>query len=311
MKSLLTISDLSVSFPVQGNRLVAVDNLYLRILPKKILGLIGESGCGKSTLALAIMRLLPKGTSISGEIKFEDKDLLRLSSSEMRKVRGDRISMIFQEPRASLDPVFTITSQIEETILSHRKVSKQEARKISSSLLAKVGIAGREKAYAHSLSGGMCQRALIAAALATNPKLLIADEPTTALDVTIQAQILSLLSELSCQLEMSLLLITHDLSIIAAVTDDVAVMYAGEIVEYGSQKQVFEGGHPYTKALISSIPKLGKGRLSGIPGESPDPLNLPMGCRFAPRCLDKEPRCLTEKPELREVGEGHFVRCLK
>jgi len=311
MEPLLTISDLSVSFPVKGKRLVAVDNLHLRILPKKTLGLIGESGCGKSTLALAIMRLLPKETLISGAIKFEDRDLLNLSDSEMRKVRGDRISMIFQEPRASLNPVFTIGSQIEETILAHRKVSKRGARQISSSLLKKVGMAGCEKAYAHSLSGGMCQRALISAALVTNPKLLIADEPTTALDVTIQAQILSLLKELSCELQMSLLLITHDLSIIAEMANDVAVMYAGQIVEYGSLEAVFEAGHPYTKALISSIPKLGKGRLSGIPGESPDPLNLTMGCNFAPRCYDKEPVCLTEKPELREVREGHFIRCLR
>ncbi|MEK9149906.1 MAG: ABC transporter ATP-binding protein [Candidatus Desantisbacteria bacterium] len=311
MKPLLTISNLSVSFPVKEKRLVAVDNLNIRILPKKTLGLIGESGCGKSTLALAIMRLLPKGTLISGAIKFEDRDLLSLSNSEMRKVRGDKISMIFQDPKGSLNPVFTIGSQIEEAILAHRKISKSRAKEIVSSLLKKVGIGGREKAFSHSLSGGMCQRASISAALATNPKLLIADEPTTALDVTIQAQILSLLRELSGELEMSLLLITHDLSIIAEMTDDVAVMYAGQIVEYGSREAVFGAGHPYTKALISSIPKIGKGRLSGIPGESPDPLNLPIGCRFALRCCDKEPVCLVEEPELREVREGHFIRCLR
>ncbi|MDI6752651.1 MAG: ABC transporter ATP-binding protein, partial [bacterium] len=307
MKPLLTISDLSVSFPTKEKNLVAVDNLHLRILPKKTLGLIGESGCGKSTLALAIMRLLPKEALISGTIKFEDRDLLALSDSSMRNIRGNKISMIFQDPRGSLNPVFTIGSQIEEAILAHRKISKSKATEIVSSLLKKVGMGGREKAFSHSLSGGMCQRALISCAISTNPKLLIADEPTTALDVTIQAQILSLLRELSGELEMSLLLITHDLSIIAGYTDDVAVMYAGQIVEYGSREAVFEAGHPYTKALISSIPKIGKGRIFCMPGESPDPLNLPLGCRFASRCCDKEPVCLALAPELREVKDGHFI----
>jgi oligopeptide/dipeptide ABC transporter ATP-binding protein len=308
---LLSVSELSVTYE---KRILAVDGVSFTISSKKRLGLIGESGCGKSTVALSIMRLLPKGTRVVGRIFFENEDILKTSASTMQKIRGGAISMIFQEPRSSLNPVFTIGDQITETIQIHRKVSKREARKGAEELLEKVGMSP-EKAdsYPHSLSGGMCQRAMIACALASAPRLLIADEPTTSLDVTIQAQIMNLLCRLSEENRMALLFITHDLGIIAEMADYVAVMYAGEIVEYAPVYAIFDRAHhPYTRALLSSMPKLRRReeRLAEIGGAPPDPLNIPSGCKFHMRCRDKRSQCSFDKPTIKRVSDNHYVRCL-
>jgi peptide/nickel transport system ATP-binding protein/oligopeptide transport system ATP-binding protein len=289
------------------------------IQPGEILSLVGESGCGKSVTGLSILRLLPipPGRIASGEILFDGKNLLQLEEKEMERVRGNEISMIFQEPMTSLNPVFTIGDQIVEAILLHQGLDKGEARKRTIEMLDRVKIPDPESridAYPHQLSGGMRQRAMIAMALSCQPKLLIADEPTTALDVTIQAQVLRLLKEIQREMGMAVMLITHDLGVVAEIADRVAVMYAGRIVEVASIEAIFgQMRHPYTKGLLHSIPQLQekRTRLNAIPGQVPNPLNLPVGCKFHPRCYLMIEDCKKEEPPLIQVNGDHFSRCIR
>jgi peptide/nickel transport system ATP-binding protein/oligopeptide transport system ATP-binding protein len=299
----------------------AVDGISFDIPKGRTLGVLGESGCGKSVTALSIMRLIPDppGKIMSGSIKFQETDLMQLSAAAMRDIRGDRISMIFQEPMTSLNPVYTVGDQISETYITHQNMSKSAALKESTEMLRLVGIPAPEKRvneYPHQLSGGMRQRAMIAMALACRPELLIADEPTTALDVTIQAQILDLMMELQEELEMAIMMITHDLGVIAEVSDTVVVMYAGQVVEYGAIETLFsEALHPYTIGLMASIPKLGrkfkvgKKSLQEIPGLVPNLIRLPPGCLFAPRCSQAFDRCSKERPPIFRQDMDRGARC--
>ncbi len=290
--------------------------MSFQIYEGETLGLVGESGCGKSVTAYSILKLLPQPPARygGGEIKFGGENLLALDEDRMRRVRGDLISMIFQEPMSSLNPVMTIGRQITEALEEHGKARGREARGQAIDMLSRVGIASPEtrfSEYPHQMSGGMKQRAVIAMALACRPKLLIADEPTTALDVTIQAQILDLLGELQSEMNMSVLLITHDLGVVAEVCDRVAVMYAGKIVEYTSVVELFEGPrHPYTHGLFRSLPRLARRKesLAVIPGMVPSPLDFPTGCRFRTRCPMVQEICKQEPP-LTEVMPGHFAAC--
>jgi len=319
MKPLLEVRNLRTYFYTGDKIVKAVGGVSYSIEEGKTLGLVGESGCGKSVSALSILGLIPSppGKIESGEIIFEGRDLRKLSESEMRAIRGNDIAMIFQEPMTSLNPVFTVGYQISEAICLHQRVSRAEAKSIAIELLRKVKIPSPEQRYGeypHQLSGGMKQRAMIAMGISCNPKLLIADEPTTALDVTIQAQILDLLMELRDEFNMSTLLITHDLGVVAETTDDVAVMYAGQIVEYAATTELFANPkHPYTVGLFGSLPKLGDKRkyLEAIEGSVPDPSNHPAGCRFHPRCNLMEEKCKQTDIELREIEPGHTVRCWK
>jgi peptide/nickel transport system ATP-binding protein/oligopeptide transport system ATP-binding protein len=319
VENLLEIHDLKTYFLTGGKTVKAVDGVSYSIVKGKTLGLVGESGCGKSVSALSILKLIPSppGKIVGGDIIFEGRDLLELSESEMRSLRGNDIAMIFQEPMTSLNPVFTIGYQISEAIRLHKNVTKAEARDISIDLLRRVKIPSPEQRYSeypHQLSGGMKQRAMIAMGISCDPKLLIADEPTTALDVTIQAQILELLNELREEFDMSTLLITHDLGVVAETTDDVAVMYAGQIMEYTSTRTLFANPkHPYTVGLFGSLPKLGekKKHLDTIEGSVPDPANYPVGCRFHPRCSLMEEKCKMSDIDIREIEKGHLVRCWK
>ncbi len=314
---LLRIIELRTYFYIDEGTARAVDGVSLEIQRGKTLGLVGESGCGKSVTALSIMRLVPTppGKIESGSVYFGERDLLRLSEPQMRKVRGNDISMVFQEPMTSLNPVFTIGNQIMEVLRLHQKMSKRQARETTIELLSRVGIPVPEQRiseYPHQMSGGMKQRVMIAMALACNPELLIADEPTTALDVTIQAQLLDLLKELQAQLGMSILLITHNLGVIAETADTVAVMYAGKIVEYTSVEKLFsEPKHPYTVGLFNSLPKIEKkkGKLAVIPGNVPNPLYFPSGCRFHPRCPRVMDVCRKKEPALKEIEDGHKAAC--
>ena len=285
------------------------------------LGLVGESGCGKSITALSIMRLIaPPGKIVGGEITFDGKNLLKLSDGEMREIRGDDIAMIFQDPMTSLNPVYTVGEQIAEALRLHRKLSRKDARAAAIEAMREVSIpdpARRIDDYPHQLSGGMRQRVMIAMALACDPKLLIADEPTTALDVTIQAQILELLNDLRKNRELAVLLITHDLGVVAEVADRVAVMYTGRIVEESPVDELFaRPRHPYTEGLLRSVPKLTmehvakKVRLETIEGTVPSPTNLPPGCHFAPRCPHRMPRCTSEEIPLYELEGDVKVRCV-
>jgi oligopeptide/dipeptide ABC transporter ATP-binding protein len=315
---LLEIRNLKTHFFTDEGVARAVDGMDLVIRHGKTLGVIGESGCGKSVTAFSILQLVPSppGRIIDGAILFEGSDLLKKSAAEIRRIRGNEISMIFQEPMTSLNPIYTIGNQIMESFFAHRQISKSEAWRQTIEILEKVGIpspAERAKAYPHQLSGGMRQRAMIAMALACRPKLLIADEPTTALDVTIQAQILRLISQLKAEIGMSVMMITHDLGVIAAVSDDVVVAYAGKAVEYADMATIFEHpSHPYTEGLHQSIPRLtderGK-RLQAIPGMVPNPLDFPAGCRFHPRCRYVFDRCRKEEPPLYRIAASHLVRC--
>lgn len=318
---LLDVRDLKTYFFTEDGVVKAVDGVSFQVYPGEVLGLVGESGCGKSVTSLSIMRLLDApGKIVSGEIWFEGRNLLALSEHEMTQVRGNQISMVFQQPVTSLNPVFNIGSQIAEVIMIHNpQIKKAEAWREAVNLLRLVGVPDPERrayAYPHELSGGQAQRVMIAMALALRPKLLIADEPTTALDVTIQAQILDLLRGLRSQFNTAVILITHDLGVVAEMADRVAVMYAGKIVEEADVRELFANPlHPYTRGLIASVPVLGRVRdyLETIPGNVPNLIDLPPGCRFAPRCqarLDYSlDICTQEEPDLIEISRGHKVRC--
>lgn len=315
----LKVTDLETSFFIGGRQLKAVDGVSFDVKRGRTLGVVGESGCGKSVTSLSIMRLIPwpPGKVTKGSIVFEGQDLLKLSEDEMRKIRGNKISMIFQEPMTSLNPVFTIGDQVGEVYRIHKGASKKEARERAIEMLRQVRIPSPERRvdeYPHQLSGGMRQRVMIAMALACRPSLLIADEPTTALDVTIQAQILALMNNLQAEVGMSIVLITHDLGVVAETCDDVVVMYAGKIVERATTKELFENPkHPYTLGLLESIPKLGshEKRLKTISGLVPSLGNLPQGCRFQDRCPMASEECKAAEPALRDVGSGHEVACIK
>ncbi len=316
---LLSVKDLSVSFFTEDGVARAVQRVSFSVRKGRTFALVGESGCGKTTTALSIMRLMPTSACkiVSGEIIFEGRNLLELSNKQMRRVHGNKVAMIFQHPNTSLNPVCTVGEQIVEAITLHQNKTKSDAKKDAVKLLANVEIAEpqlRINDYPHHLSGGMQQRIMIAMAVSCSPELLIADEPTTALDVTVQAQILDLLDDLQKQSSMSILLITHDLGIVAERADEVAVMYASRIVETADSHSLFsEPLHPYTKGLLKSLPSLNfQGeRLHTIPGNVPEPLHFPTGCKFHPRCpkgrLDK--RCQTTEPILKEMGPGHCVAC--
>jgi oligopeptide/dipeptide ABC transporter ATP-binding protein len=315
--ALLEVKNLKTYFFTDDGVSKAVDDVSYSVDKKQTLGVVGESGCGKSVTALSIMQLIPNppGKTVGGEILLEGRDLLKLSEEEMRKIRGNRIGMIFQEPMTSLNPVFTCGNQIEESILLHQNVSKEEAKERAIQMLKQVGIPAPEqryKEYPHQLSGGMRQRVMIAIALSCNPSVLIADEPTTALDVTVQAQILELINELQERLGMGVILITHDLGVIAETADNVAVMYASHIVEYSDVDDIYHNPlHPYTVGLLGSIPKLHieSDRLMTIDGTVPPPTNYPVGCNFAPRCSFATPQCLASEPPLIEVETRHKVAC--
>jgi oligopeptide/dipeptide ABC transporter ATP-binding protein len=317
---LLDVKNLKTYFYTEDGVVRAVDGVDFFIYPGEVIGLVGESGCGKSVTSLSIMRLIgPPGKILEGEILFEGKDLVKASEEDMIQVRGNRISMIFQQPQTALNPVFKVGDQIAEVLSIHQSMNKEAGRKRAVELLEKVGIpdpARRAEAYPHELSGGQAQRVMIAMALACVPDLLIADEPTTALDVTIQAQILDLMRNLRESIGTAIILITHDLGVVAEMSERIAVMYAGRIVEQTDTPTLFANPlHPYTLGLIGSIPILGKlkDRLEVIPGTVPNLVNLPPGCRFAPRCkarLEKQLGICTEKePDLIDIATGHSVRC--
>lgn len=318
MANLLEISGLRTEFTTPGGVIKAVDGVSFTVRKGETLGIVGESGCGKSITSLSIMQLLPKrvGRVAAGEIRFEGKNLLAASHREIRQIRGNRIAMIFQEPMTSLNPVFKVGMQVSEAARYHLKIGKQEARKRVVDMLAKVGIPRPEKIfdqYPHQLSGGMRQRVMIAMAMVCNPSLLIADEPTTALDVTIQAQILDLMRDLQSKEGTSIMMITHDLGVVAEMCDRVVIMYAGQVVEEADVKTLFrEPRHPYTRGLLASLPQLAgdADRLKSIPGQVPNPLEMPSGCRFAPRCPIRVERCEQAEPELKEIAPGHLCRCL-
>ena len=312
----LQVKDLAVSFEVEAGKFKAVDGISFDLDQGEILGLVGESGCGKSVTALSLLRLIPSppGKIESGEILWGGRDFLKMPLPELIQLRGQELSFIFQEPLTSFNPVQKIGAQISQALRIHSQLDKLAAKEIVISGLRRVGMANPERqyeAYPHELSGGMRQRAMIAMALINKPQLLIADEPTTALDVTIQAQILELLQELQRELGMSVLLITHNLGIVAEFVQRVAVMYAGKLVETTTVAQLFKSPlHPYTQGLLASIPKLYQtGPLEAIPGMIPDPLNLPTGCYFAPRCARVMEICKREGPQLTEKSKGHQVAC--
>lgn len=331
MSKLLEVRNLKTSFFTDAGEVRAVDEVSFDVYPGKTLGIVGESGCGKSVTSLSLMRLIPSppGKIVGGEIIYSGLgspcDLLKLSSSEMRKIRGNEISMIFQEPMTSLNPVFTVGNQICEAIALHQDLPRRSVRAKAIEMLKLVGIPSPEKRiddYPHQMSGGMRQRVMIAMALSCNPKILIADEPTTALDVTIQAQILDLLRELQEKVGLGLILITHDLGVVAGMADEVLVMYAGRVVEQGPVQEIFSNPRmPYTRGLLNSIPvmrqdptgKIKKERLEAIPGIVPDLLHLPRGCRFQDRCPFVTDECKKNEPELRKVSDkkNHWIRCVR
>lgn len=313
---LLEIKDLKVKYHTESGEVHALNGISFALEKGKTLGLVGETGAGKTTTALSIMQLLPPkvGERTAGAIVFDGEDLTQKNETQMRAIRGESISMIFQDPMTSLNPVIRVGDQILEAIRLHRPdMSKQEREEKVDQLLEMVGIArSRKNEYPHQFSGGMKQRVVIAMALALEPQLLIADEPTTALDVTIQAQVLQMMRQLQKQMKTSMLMITHDLGVVSQMCDDVAVMYAGEIVEYGAAKDIFgnEKHHPYTEGLFGSLPEFneGKKRLAPIEGLMPDPVQLPQGCKFHPRCPHCMEKCKTQEPVLWEKN-GHSIRC--
>jgi oligopeptide/dipeptide ABC transporter ATP-binding protein len=314
--TMLEVRNLSVCYLTEENVMLnAVEDLSFRLEAGRSLGLVGESGCGKTTVMLALMRLLPEaGRIVSGQVQFHDVDLLQLSETEMYHVRWAEIAMVFQGAMNSLNPVRTVESQIREALLHHNTVdTKRKARQRSADLLNLVGIAPeRGKQYPHQYSGGMRQRAIIAMALSCYPSILIADEPTTALDVMIQAQIIELLKELQQELNLTLILVTHDLGVVAEVCDDVLVMYAGKMAEYGPSDTIYNAAkHPYTRRLLKAFPDIDNlnAELVSIPGVPPRLDALPRGCRFGPRCHLCKERCLREQPRLVEISDRHYVRC--
>lgn len=317
-KPLLEVKNLHTHFFTKAGVIRAVDGVSFDVKPGETLGIVGESGSGKSITAMSILGLVPSppGKIIEGEILFNGENLLAKNDKQMRQIRGKEISMVFQDPMTSLNPVFSVEKQLVETILAHEKVTKRQAQERAAELLHLVGIPDpkkRLKNYPHEFSGGMRQRVMIAMALACNPSLLIADEPTTALDVTIQAQILELFKKMQRELDMAIIMITHDLGVVAEVCDRVMVMYAGKPAEFTDSKKLFDQGkHPYTLGLMNSIPKISatKEKLEPIQGLPPNLSELPKGCSFAPRCKYVTDTCLTIDPKLVEVDENHLVRCL-
>ena len=316
-EKVLEVKNLKTYFYTDEGEIPAVDGVDFSLERGETLAIVGESGCGKSVTSLSILRLIatPPGKIVDGEILYNGRDLLKLSEKEMRSVRGNDISMIFQEPMTSLNPVFTVGKQIMESLIYHQNMTKEQARERAIEMLRLVDIPNPEKCinnYPHNLSGGMRQRVMIAMALACNPKVLIADEPTTALGVTIQAQILKLMAELQKKTETGIILITHDLGIVAQIARNVMVMYAGEAVEYADVRSIFKDPrHPYTIGLLKSIPSIHETQdeLYTIKGMVPSPKNLPKGCLFAPRCEYATERCLQERPPLVDIGEGRKLRC--
>ncbi len=319
MKPLLEVRSLRTSFFTDAGEVRAVDGVSFSVAAGKLKGLVGESGSGKTASVLSIMRLLPESARIvGGEIIFEDQDLLKLSEPEMRHIRGARIAMIFQEPMTSLNPVFTIGSQIGEAVRLHQHTNRGETRNRTIEALRMVGIADPERRiddYPHQLSGGMRQRVMIAMALSCNPRLLIADEPTTALDVTIQAQILDLIRELQVRLGLAVILVTHDLGIVSEYADDVTILYAARVMEQAPSAELFRNPlNPYTRGLLESIPGMDSSRhrrLQAIPGSIPSALNPPAGCRFHPRCPRAIPQCSAAEPPLENRGQNHYVACIR
>lgn len=312
---LLEIEDLTIQYETDNGTVCAVTNLNLGLGHGEALGVVGETGAGKTTTALSILRLLPKnvGKIKTGRIMFDGENLLDKNEEDMRQIRGAKIAMIFQDPMTSLNPVMTVDKQIAEMIRLHKNVSDTEAESLAGDMLELVGIR-RERMhdYPHQFSGGMKQRVVIAIALACNPQLLIADEPTTALDVTIQAQVLELMKKLKVAFDASMILITHDLGIVAEICDKVAIMYAGRVVEYAEKRELFTNPtHPYTLGLFNSVPNLDEDieRLNVIPGLMPDPMDLPAGCTFHPRCSFAIPECAVKKPDMIEMAPGHFTAC--
>lgn len=313
MTPLLEVSDLNIGFKSDFEKVNVVDGISFHVNPGEILGLVGESGCGKSVTSMSLLRLLGKQAEVTGDLRFNNRDLLQLSEREMRHNRGNDMAMIFQEPMTSLNPLHTVGKQIGEPLVRHKKMSKAKVKSEVISLLKEVGIPRSEEIYAeypHQLSGGMRQRVMIAMAIACNPKLIIADEPTTALDVTIQAQILKLLKKIRNEHGSSILLITHDLGVVAEMCDRVLVMYAGQIVEEADVRTLFQQPkHPYTIGLLKSVPDLttNKERLEPIPGNVPIMKNMPQGCRFAPRCGQVMDICKQSPPM--QMEQNHHCRC--
>ena len=311
----LEIKDLTIHYITSDGVVKAVNGVSLDVEKGETLGLVGETGAGKTTIALGILRLVsdPPGKILGGEILYEGEDILKMGDEKLRELRGGKVSMIFQDPMTALNPVLTVVDQIAEMIHLHNDCTHQESLVRAGEMLETVGIpAERADEYPHQFSGGMKQRVVIAIALACNPQLLIADEPTTALDVTIQAQVLSMIKTLKEERGTSMILITHDLGVVAETCDKVAIMYAGEIVESGTLQHIFnETAHPYTEGLFGSLPSLDKDvdRLTPIEGLMPDPTDLPEGCKFNPRCPIATDECRVTEPELRELTPGHFVRC--
>ena len=314
---LLEVKNLHTYFKTKKGIVKAVNDVSYSLEPGKTIGIVGESGSGKSVSAMSILQLLDaNGYIAGGEVLFEGKDLTKLSLNEMYQIRGNAISVIFQEPMTSLNPVFTVDRQLSEPFIIHQGKTKKEAHELALKMLADVQIPNPEaviRQYPHQLSGGMRQRVMIAMALACRPKILIADEPTTALDVTIQAQILRLMNELQEEKGTSIIFITHDLGVINEMADDVAVMYCGQVVEKASARTIFSDckmSHPYTEGLMFSIPRLdSKDKIEPIPGVVPHPLDLPKGCKFAPRCKYCTKKCMEEEPELKDMGNGQLIRC--
>ncbi len=327
MEKVLEVKNLKTQFSTEGGVVVAVDDVSFNVYKGRTLGIVGESGCGKSVTSLSIMRLIPNppGLISGGQIFYKGKDLLQMPVAEMRKIRGNEISMIFQEPMTSLNPVFTVGDQIREAIQLHQKVSRKEALLKTVEMLQLVGIPSPEKRvndYPHQLSGGMRQRVMIAMALSCNPQVLVADEPTTALDVTIQAQILDLMRKIRETLGMGMILITHDLGVVAETADEVLVMYAGKVVEQAPVVEIFANPkHPYTRGLLSSIPSFSKTASSSVDGKKPkletiagivpSLLELPAGCRFSTRCPHVTDECRAAEPVLRDVAAEHQIACIK
>ena len=318
MAALLEVKDLQTHFFTYDGVVKAVDGVSYDLEAGETLGLVGESGCGKSVSALSIMRLIPDppGKIINGQILFEGEDILSVSMANMRHIRGAKISMVFQEPMTSLNPVLTVDRQITETLQLHKGMSMSEAHRESIDLLFKVGIPDPEsriKQYPHQFSGGMRQRVMIAMALSCNPRMIIADEPTTALDVTIQAQILELMKALTAETGVALMVITHNLGVVARYADRVNIMYAGKIIERGSAKEIYANPrHPYTVGLLKSVPRLDQPRrakLEPIYGQPPDLVNLPAGCAFRARCQWAVDKCATDLPPLMQAGENHWSAC--